>query len=87
VKFDKNIKEAMDVLYEISGDEETVMLADMRDKALRDEQSRLKGAEKEGENKKAISIAKRMLEKGDSIEDVVDRTELSIEEIEELIGK
>jgi len=87
VKFDKNIKEAMDVLYEISEDEETLMLADMRDKALRDEQSMLKGAEKEGENKKAISIAKRMLEKGDFIEDVVDGTELSIEETEELIGK
>ena len=63
------------------------MLAHMRDKALREEQSRLKGAEEEGANKKAILIARKMLEKGDSIENVVDRTELSIEEIEALIGK
>jgi len=66
---------------------EMEMLADMRDKALRDEQSRLKGAEEEGANKKAISIARKMLKKGKSIEEVVDLTELSIEEIEELIGK
>ena len=43
--------------------------------------------EEEGENKKAISIAKKMLKRGKSIEEVLDLTELSIEEIEALIGK
>ena len=48
MKSDETIKEAMDALYEISGDEETVMLAHMREKAIMDEQSRLKGAKEEG---------------------------------------
>ena len=48
MKSDDTIKEAMDVLYEISGDKETIMLAQMREKALMDEQSRLKGAKEEG---------------------------------------
>ena len=48
MKSDETIKEAMNVLYEIRGDEETVMLAQMREKALMDEQSRLKGAKEEG---------------------------------------
>ena len=47
MKSDGEIKEAMDVLYEISGDKETVMLAEMREKAIMDEQSRLKGAREE----------------------------------------
>ena len=47
MKTDGEIKEAMDVLYEISGDKETVMLAEMREKAIMDEQSRLKGAREE----------------------------------------
>ena len=48
MKTDGEIKEAMDVLYKISGDKETIMLAEMREKAIMDEQSRLNGARKEG---------------------------------------
>ncbi|MGN9163069.1 Rpn family recombination-promoting nuclease/putative transposase [Clostridium sulfidigenes] len=47
-KEDTEIKEAMDVLYNISGDKELIQLADMRDKAIRDEKSRLQGARDEG---------------------------------------
>ena len=36
------------VSFKISGDKEAVMLAEMREKALMDEQSRLNGARKEG---------------------------------------
>jgi predicted transposase/invertase (TIGR01784 family) len=50
MKTDGEIKEAMDVLYQISGDKEAVMLAEMREKALMDEQSRLNGARREGLN-------------------------------------
>ena len=38
----------MDVLYKIRGDKEAIMLAEMRKKAIMDEQSRLNGARKEG---------------------------------------
>ena len=48
MKTDGEIKEAMDVLYKISGDKEAVMLAEMREKAMMDEQSRLNGARREG---------------------------------------
>lgn len=48
MKTDGEIKEAMDVLYKISGDKEAIMLAEMREKAIMDEQSRLKGAREEG---------------------------------------
>ena len=48
MKTDGEIKEAMDVLYKISGDKETIMLAEMREKAIMDEQSRINGARKEG---------------------------------------
>ncbi len=48
MKTDGEIKEAMDVLYKISGDKEAIMLAEMREKAIMDEQSRLNGARKEG---------------------------------------
>lgn len=47
-KEDTEIKEAMDVLYNISGDKELIQLAEMRDKAIRDEKSRLQGARDEG---------------------------------------
>ena len=51
MKSDEEIKEAMDVLYKISGDKESIMLSEMREKAIMDEQSRLKGALKEGLDK------------------------------------
>lgn len=41
---------------------------------------------KEGANEKAIIIAKKMLRKGKSIEEVAEFTELSIEEIESLMN-
>ena len=47
MKTDGEIKEAMDVLYKISGDKEAVMLAEMREKAIMDEQSRYNGARRE----------------------------------------
>ncbi|MEG0306476.1 MAG: Rpn family recombination-promoting nuclease/putative transposase [Clostridium sp.] len=47
-KEDAEIKEAMNVLYHISGDKKLIELAEMRDKAVRDEKSRLQGARDEG---------------------------------------
>ena len=39
---DNEIKEAMDILYQISGDKELVQLAEIRDKAIRDENDRFR---------------------------------------------
>ena len=47
MKTDGEIREVMDVLYKIRGDKEAMMLAEMREKAIMDEQSRLNGARKE----------------------------------------
>lgn len=48
MKTDWEIREDMDVLYKIRGDKETMMLAEMREKAIINEQSRLNKARKEG---------------------------------------
>ena len=47
------------------------------------EEGRIEGIE-EGSLQKAYEIAKKMLKKGNSIEDICDITGLSIEEIEKL---
>lgn len=47
-KTDGEIKEAMDVLYDISSDEELRRLIDLRELAIMDEQNRLNSAKKEG---------------------------------------
>ena len=88
MKTDGEIKEAMDVLYKISGDKEAVMLAEMREKAMMDEQSRLNGARKEGVKKGVkegkIEVAKNFLKMGMSIEQISMGTGLTIEEVEKL---
>ena len=80
MKTDGEIKEAMDVLYKISGDKDSIMLAEMREKALMDEQSRLNGAKREGK----IEVAKNFLKMGMSIEQISMGTGLTIEEVEKL---
>ncbi|GKX66349.1 Rpn family recombination-promoting nuclease/putative transposase [Inconstantimicrobium mannanitabidum] len=88
MKTDGEIKEAMDALYKISGDKQAIWLAEMREKALMDEQSRLKGATKEGIDKginigkkeKALEIAKNLLDVLDD-ETIALKTGLNIEDI------
>ena len=48
MKTDREINEVMDVLYKIREDKEAMMLAEMREKAIMNEQNRLNGARKEG---------------------------------------
>jgi len=47
-KTDGEIKEAMDILYDISSDKELRRLIDLRELAIMDEQNRLNGAKKDG---------------------------------------
>jgi len=90
-KEDTEIKEAMDVLYNISGDKELIQLAEMRDKAIRDEKSRLQGARDEGikqgaKDALAKSTIKLLRKKFKDIPDNIIESilNLSLEKIEEI---
>lgn len=86
-KEDMEIKEAMDVLYHISGDKKMIELAELRDKAIRDEKSRLQGSReegrKEGIEEGKLEVAKNLLDILDN-ETIVLKTGLSIEEVRKL---
>ncbi|MEG1254404.1 Rpn family recombination-promoting nuclease/putative transposase [Clostridium sp.] len=72
-KEDSEIKEAMDVLYEISGDKDVIQLAELRDKAIRDEKSRLEGAREEGrEEGMEKGMEKGKLESAKSLLDILE---------------
>ena len=89
----KVIKKAKEELEYLTGDEEIRRLAELRDKAIRDEKSNLRGAReegeakgrKEGEEKRTIEIAKEMLKHNCSVEFVITLTGLSEEKIKKLI--
>jgi predicted transposase/invertase (TIGR01784 family) len=75
------LKKAMDTLEFLSQNEEVRALALAREKALRDEISRLSWAEKKGQQDKAIQIAKNLLDKGISDLDIFEVTGLPESEI------
>ncbi len=85
----ENIKKAEEELEYLTGDEETRRLAYLREKAIRDEKAALAEAREEGieegieEGKEVekLQIAKKMLVKGISIEDIIEITGLTKEEI------
>ncbi len=100
-KEDTEIKEAMDVLYNISGDKELIQLAEMRDKTIRDEKNRLQGARDEGREEGKIegikqgakdalakSTIKLLRKKFKDIPDNIIESilELSLEKIEKING-
>ncbi|MHC1685192.1 MAG: Rpn family recombination-promoting nuclease/putative transposase [Clostridiaceae bacterium] len=88
----KDIKKAYDLLQIISKDKKARMIYEARQAEISDQLTRIKTAKEEGINigkeegatQKAIMIAKKMLLRGDSIEDIIDITELSKEKILEL---
>ena len=92
MKENKEIKKANDEYEYLTGEAAERRLAFLRDKAIRDEKSIRQGAmeegeakgRKEGERKKQIEIAKRLLKLGIGIEDIEKATELTKEEIENL---
>ena len=84
----KYVKKAEKELEYLSGDEETRRLAELREKAIRDElaaiaQARDEG-KSEGESQNTIKIAKKMLEKQIDIALIMEITGLTKEEIERL---
>ncbi|MDR0827929.1 MAG: Rpn family recombination-promoting nuclease/putative transposase, partial [Desulfovibrio sp.] len=94
------ISEAWGVIKHLSADESTRMIAESREKALKDINSWLSGARKEGlqeglqegerkgrqegEKEKACTIAKNLLRKKMPLDDIMDTTGLSLEEVKRL---
>ena len=84
----ETLKEARNVMTYLTGDEEVRRIAELREKWAIDRAFDMKNAkaegEKDGENKKALEIAKRMLKKNKSVKEVVEMTGLTKEEVEQL---
>lgn len=84
------IKEAKKALEVLSLDRQSRVIYEARQKALKDKTSSLKNAEKkgreegreEGIKEKARDMARKMLQKGREIEEIIEFTELTKEEIE-----
>ena len=93
---EKEIKEAIETLEDISSDEEKERIAELRQKYIMDRTSEIRTAKeigvkegleegiKEGINKEKREIAKRMLQKGMPLESIAEITGLSKEIIEQL---
>jgi predicted transposase/invertase (TIGR01784 family) len=79
---------AMTALEYLSQSAEARRLYEMRQKALHDEASMLEGAreegERRGETRKTVDIARKMLAKGMDIDEIVEFSGLTVEEIERL---
>lgn len=84
----KEVKEANEEYEYLTGDEEERRIAFLRDKAIRDEASlRASGqaeGRKEGRKEKQLEIAKKMKNKKIPVEEIIEITELTKEEIEKL---
>lgn len=84
----EEIKEAMGELEEISKDEQLRRIAELKEKAIRDEQNGLRHARedgiKEGIHQEKREIAKKLKKENLSIEKIAEITGLTKEEIEQI---
>lgn len=87
-KENKEIKKAMDMIDEMSIDEKEWELYMSRKIAVMDYNSGIRNAKEkgieEGKKKKQIEIAKKLLAKNMSIEEIEEITELTTEEIKKI---
>ncbi|ADL52034.1 Rpn family recombination-promoting nuclease/putative transposase [Clostridium cellulovorans] len=83
----ESIKKAYNLLKIISKDEKARMIYEAREAELRDQLTRIRSAEEKGANEKALRVAEKMIKRGDSINDIIELTELSKEKILELKNK
>lgn len=81
---EKEIKEAIETLEEISSDEAKERIAELRQKYIMDKKSELRTAEEKGIKKGIVEVAKRMKKENISNEIIEKTTGLSKEIIEEL---
>ena len=80
----KEIKEAVEELDEMSQDEELKRLAFLKEKYIRDEKSAQRYFREEGREENKRQIAKKMLDKNMPIELIAELTNLSEEEVKKL---
>lgn len=80
----KTIKEAKKEVEYLTGEEEIKRLAELREKWAMDRRSEISDAREEGKKEEKLAIAKNMLNKGISEEDILDFTGISKEELEKL---
>lgn len=78
------LRKAMDTLEFLSQDAEARRLYEMRQKFLHDEASMIAGAREEGEQKRAVEVAKKLLAKGTDTATIADISGLSKEEVDQL---
>ena len=87
----KEIKKANDEYEYLTGEEAERRIAFLRDKAIRDEKSMRQGARDEGrhegERTKQLEIAKKLINRNMTTKEIMEITELTEKEIEELIKK
>lgn len=84
MKENEEIRKAQEELEYLTGDAEERRLAELREKAIRDEITNMEGARREGEENKSIEIAKKMKKECMSFEFIEKMTGLNKEEIEKL---
>lgn len=80
----KEIEEAMNELEKISKDKELRRVAELREKAIRDEKNGLRHAREEGIEQGIEQVAKKMLELNMPIQDIINTTGLTEKQILEL---
>lgn len=80
----EEIKEAMEELEEISKDEQLRRIAELKEKAIRDEQNGLRHAREDGIKEGIEKVAKRMIELNIPIADIINVTELTEKQILEI---
>ncbi|MGN1271334.1 MAG: Rpn family recombination-promoting nuclease/putative transposase [Clostridia bacterium] len=84
---EKEIKEAIETLEDISSDEAKERIAELRQKYIMDMKSQLRTAEEKGLKKGIKEIAKKMLQENIAIETIIKITGLTKEEIEKIKNK
>ncbi len=80
----KSIQEINAIVDEVMNDEEVYNALTIRELDEYDRRSALSYAEEKGERKKQIEMAKKMLNKNKPIEEIIEFTELTKEEIENI---
>lgn len=84
----EDINEALEQLRRLSSNKQLREIIEREERIERDRRAELQFAIEEGiergEKKRQLEIAKRMLEKGKNIEEIIELTELTKEEIEKI---
>lgn len=81
----KEVKKAVNVLYEMSEDEKLQRLAELKEKYIMDREAELETAEEKGSKAKSIEIVKKLKEKGMLIDEISEITGMTKKEIEEIV--